>query len=82
MATMLQLKKLTGVGNVQMVEVDAPTTESDEVLVKVKRSLISRGSELFGRYVVEQERPASVMGYSDAGDVVEVGDSVPGIDIG
>jgi threonine dehydrogenase-like Zn-dependent dehydrogenase len=82
MATMLQLQKLAGVGNVQMVEVDAPTTGPDEVLVKVKRSLISRGSELFGRYVVEQERPASVMGYSDAGDVVEVGDSVSGVGIG
>ena len=54
MATMLQLQKLAGVGNVQMVEVDVPITEPDEVLVKVKRSLISRGSELFGRYVVEQ----------------------------
>lgn len=82
MARMLQLQKLAGVGNVQMVEVDAPTPGPDEVLVKVKKSLISRGSELFGRYVVEQERPASVMGYSDAGDVVEVGGGVPDVGIG
>ena len=82
MVRMLQIQKLAGVGNVQMVEVDAPVPGRDEVLVKVKRSLISRGSELFGRYVVEQERPASVMGYSDAGDVVEAGNGVSGVSVG
>ncbi len=82
MSKMKQLQKLAGVGNVQMVETDVPKPGDDEVLVKVKRSLISRGSELFGRYVVEQERPPNVMGYSDAGDVVEIGADVTGITIG
>ena len=76
MSKMMRLEKLEGVGNVQMVEVDVPEPKPDEVLVKVKRGLVSRGSELFGRYVVEHERPPQVMGYSDAGDVVEVGDEV------
>ena len=79
---MLELQKLEGVGNVQMVEVDIPTPDSDEVLVRVNRSLISRGSELFGRYVVEHERPTSVMGYSDAGVVVEVGNQVENVTVG
>ena len=42
---MLQLRKLSGVKNVQMIETDIPKLEEDEVLVKVTRSLISRGSE-------------------------------------
>ena len=82
MSTMLRLQKLEGVGNVQMVETDIPRPKSDEVLVKVSRSLISRGSELFGRYVVEQQRPPEVMGYSDAGDVVEVGAEVNDAKVG
>ena len=82
MSKMLRLEKLEGVGNVQMVEVDIPRPKSDEVLVKVKRSLISRGSELYGRYVVEQERPPQAMGYSDAGDVVEVGNDVKDARVG
>ena len=59
MAKMFQLEKLNGVGNVQMIEADVPSPGADEVLIKVKRSLISRGSELFRRYgetdVVVQE---------------------------
>ena len=62
MSKMMRLEKLEGVGNVQMVEVDVPEPKPDEVLVKVKRGLVSRGSELFGRYVVEHERPPQVMG--------------------
>ena len=56
-----------------MVEADIPKPKPDEVLVKVRRSLISRGSELFRRYVMEEAVPPSMMGYSDAGDVIEVG---------
>ena len=82
MSRMLQLEKLAGVGNVQMVEVDVPKPKSDEVLVKVKRGLISRGSELFGRYLVERERPPEAMGYSDAGDVVEIGADVKDAAVG
>ena len=52
MTKMLQLEKLEGVGNVQMTEADIPAPASDEVQIKVRRSLISRGSELFRRYVM------------------------------
>ena len=50
---MKRLEKLTGVGNVQMVDVEVPSPGPQDALVKVKRSLISRGSELFARYVKE-----------------------------
>ena len=73
MAKMKRLEKLEGFGNVQMVEADIPKPKPDEVLVKVRRSLISRGYELFRRYVMEEAVPPSMMGYSDAGDVIEVG---------
>ena len=52
MPRMKQLEKLEGFGNVQMIEVDRPEPGSGQILVEVKRSLISRGSELFHRYVL------------------------------
>ena len=82
MAKMKRLEKLEGFGNVQMVEADIPVPKPDEVLVKVKRSLISRGSELFRRYVMEEAVPHYMMGYSDAGEVVEVGADVEGVETG
>ena len=73
MAKMKRLVKLEGFGNVQMLEADVPAPGPDEVVVKVNRSLISRGSELFRRYVMEEAVSPDIMGYSDAGEVVEVG---------
>ena len=82
LAKMQRLEKLAGFGNVQMVETNVPIPGPDEVLVRVHRSLISRGSELFARYVKEEAMPARIMGYSDAGEVVETGDTVKGITVG
>ena len=82
MAKMERLEKLEGVGNVKMVEAEIPSPGNDEVLIKVRRSLISRGSELFRRYVMPGAIPPHMMGYSDAGDVIEVGDLVEGVVIG
>ena len=78
MATMLQLEKLEGVANVQMVEVEIPTPGPAEILVKVERSLISRGSEIFRRYVRQEAIDPVAMGYSDAGTVQAVGSEVSG----
>jgi hypothetical protein len=72
-ATMMRLEKLEGIGSVKMVEAEIPSPSPDDPIVKVKRSLISRGSELFNRYVKEQVVSPESVGYSDAGDVVEVG---------
>lgn len=79
MATMMRLEKLEGIGNVKMVKAEVPSPGPDDAIVKVKRSLISRGSELFNRYVKEQAVSPESMGYSDAGDVVEVGASVTNV---
>ncbi len=79
MPTMMRLEKLEGVGNVQMLESEVPIAGPDDVVVQVRRSLISRGSELFARYVKEVAVSPESMGYSDAGDVVEVGAKVTDI---
>lgn len=76
MPTMKRLEKLDGFGNVEMVEVDRPEPGPHQVLVEVKRSLISRGSELFRRYVLEEAVSPDIMGYSDAGEVVALGSDV------
>ena len=70
---MKRLVKSEGFGNVRMAEDAVPVPKPDEVLVQVKRSLISRGSELFRRYVKEEAVSPDIMGYSDAGEVVEIG---------
>jgi 2-desacetyl-2-hydroxyethyl bacteriochlorophyllide A dehydrogenase len=82
MQVMKQLEKLEGFGNVKMVEVDRPEPGPGQLLVQVKRSLISRGSELFHRYVLEEPRPPEVMGYSDAGEVVALGPDVTEFSVG
>ena len=82
MTKMKRLEKLEGFGNVQMVEAEVPSPGPDEVLVKVHRSLISRGSELFRRYTREESVSPNMMGYSDAGEVVEAGADVETLSVG
>ena len=53
MERMQQLEKLDGFGNVQMIAVDRPQPAADQMLIRVRRSLIRRGSELFKRYNLE-----------------------------
>ena len=79
---MRQLQKLEGIGNVQMVETDTPSPGPHEVQVKLAHSLISRGSELFYRYVKEEALDPVIMGYSDAGTVSDIGAEVAGFAVG
>ncbi len=82
MPRMKQLEKLDGFGNVQMVEVERPEPGPGQMLIQLKRSMISRGSELFYRYVREEAVPPEIMGYSAAGDIVAVGPDVQNFSVG
>lgn len=77
MATMLRAAKHDGVGNVVVERVEVPRPGEGEVLVRLQASLISRGSEIGGRYLSETAVDPSRMGYSAAGVVAEAG---PGVD--
>lgn len=77
MATMLRAAKHDGVGNVVVERVEVPRPGEGEVLVRLEASLISRGSEIGGRYLSETAVDPSRMGYSAAGVVAEAG---PGVD--
>ncbi len=79
---MLRLAKLEGVGNVVLEEVDMPPVGRRDVLVKVHTSLISRGSELGGRYLQQASVDASAMGYAASGVVAQVGDAVTELQVG
>ena len=81
-ATYHRLVKEAGFGNVVMREAPMPDPGPDQVLVQVKRSLISRGSELLTRYMREEAVSPDVMGYSTAGDVVALGPGVTDLHIG
>ncbi len=79
---MKRVIKLEGKGNISVEEVEIPTIASNEVLVKVGKSLISRGSELFARYVMPGVVDPERMGYSDAGTVAAVGEDVTEVSVG
>ena len=51
--TMWRAAKGEGVGNVFLEQVPVPEPGSEEVLTRTRVSLISRGSELWRRYVME-----------------------------
>ena len=74
---MKQLQKGEGFGNLFMGEADTPVPGPRQVLVRQRRSLISRGSEIGRRYRMEESLHPSILGYSSTGDVVAVG---PGVD--
>ena len=69
--------KLDGVGNVVLEEVEVPNPLEGQVLVRLKSSLISRGSEILARYMKPTAVDPSIMGYSAAGVIEELG---PGVD--
>ena len=76
--TMKQLQKGEGFGNMIMGVADTPVPGPRQVLVRQRRSLISRGSEIGRRYRLEEQLDPSILGYSSTGDVVAVG---PGVDL-
>ena len=73
---MKRVAKPEGAYNIVIEEVDIPKVSNTQVLVKAERTLISRGSEIWRRYVRPEAIEPHIMGYSLAGTVVEVGSRV------
>lgn len=82
MPTMKRTAKHDGVGNIVLEEVEVPTPGDGEVLVRLEASLISRGSEIGGRYLKDTAVDPASMGYSDAGVIAEVGAGVTELSVG
>ena len=73
---MIRVIKPEGFGNIQLEEVPIPEINARQIRVKADTTLISRGSELFRRYIREEAVSPSIMGYSLTGIVDAVGAEV------
>ncbi|MGH2352477.1 MAG: zinc-dependent alcohol dehydrogenase [Chloroflexota bacterium] len=73
---MWRVAKHEGVGNVVLEQVPVPEPGPGQVLARTQVSLISRGSELWRRYALDEAVDPSMMGYSTTGIVQRVGDGV------
>ena len=73
---MKRLMKHEGMHNFVLEEVEIPTPGVRQLLLHNKVTLISRGSEIGGRYLSERALEQSDMGYSAAGVVEAVGPEV------
>ena len=79
---MIRVIKAEGMGNIQLEEIPTPCPNNRQVLVRTAKTLISRGSELFRRYIMETAVDPSIMGYSLTGVVEQVGSEVTEYQIG
>ena len=79
---MKRMAKPAGRGNVVLEDVPIPEPGYGEVRVKAVRSLISRGSEIGRRYVLEEAVDPQIMGYSMAGVVDALGEGVDHLAVG
>jgi threonine dehydrogenase-like Zn-dependent dehydrogenase len=74
---MWRVIKPEGFGNIMVEKAEVPVPGPNEILVKNVRTLISRGSEIGGRYRKSEGVDPGIVGYSAAGVVVKGG---PGVD--
>ena len=79
---MKRMAKPAGRGNVVLEDAPIPEPGYGEVRVRAVRSLISRGSEIGRRYVLEEAVDPQIMGYSMAGFVDALGEGVDHLDLG
>lgn len=73
---MKRIAKPAGAYNIAVEEVEIPSLAATEILLRAHCSLISRGSEIWRRYVREEAIDHRAMGYSLVGRVEEVGAAV------
>ncbi len=79
---MFRVIKPEGFGNIQLEEVETPKVNTNQIRVRTDTTLISRGSELFRRYILEEAVPPSIMGYSLTGSIDTVGEQVVDYEVG
>jgi threonine dehydrogenase-like Zn-dependent dehydrogenase len=77
-----RLIKPEGALRVALEEAPVPDPLTSEVLIRAEVSLISRGSEIWRRYVRQEAVDPAIMGYSLAGSVVQVGAQVEAFSMG
>ena len=75
------VKTQKGAGHVQLMEVDKPEIEPDEVLIAVKAVSIC-GSDLHIWHDEHPYWPPVIMGHEFSGEIAAVGDQVTGWRIG
>lgn len=79
---MKRVVKLAGIGNIAIADDPIPTIGNRQILVRNRRSLISRGSEIGRRYLDPGEVDPAMMGYSAAGVIEAIGDAVTEFRVG
>ena len=79
---MKRIAKPAGACNIVVEEVEMPEIAATEILIRAECSLISRGSEIWRRYVREEAISHRMMGYSLVGRVEAVGAEVEGFAVG
>ncbi len=79
---MFRVIKPEGFGNIQLEKIPIPEIDSRQIRVKADTTLISRGSELFRRYIRDEPVSPSIMGYSLTGTVDAIGAEVSGYTFG
>jgi len=79
---MKRVIKPKGVGRIEIEEISVPEIRQSEVLLRAERTLISRGSEIWRRYIREEAIDPKIMGYSFAGSIVQVGSQVDDFSMG
>ena len=79
---MKRVIKPEGLHRIEIEEVPMPEPGPGEIRIRAARSLISRGSELGGRYTREHAVSPDIMGYSMAGTVDALGEGVEYLDTG
>src|SRR5262245_21479055 len=73
---MNRIGKHEGIGNVVVEDAPIPEIAPRDILVRTRRTLISRGSEIGRRYLHQELIDPSIMGYSAAGVVAAIGNEV------
>ena len=79
---MKRVGKPEGAYQVVVEEAPVPEIKETEVLIRAERTLISRGSEIWRRYIRPEAVDHQIMGYSLAGTIVQVGSQVEELSMG